>query len=533
MNEENQEWDYIIVGTGMGGSTAGHALAKAGRRVLFLEKGEDPATNPDALKGDFLEAFLPKTKSGKADAYRNSGRSHTEIWDIAKNRPLQPLLGSGAGGSTALFGMVMERFWPEDFEPRRYHPNADPDCSLPDRWPVTYDEMKPFYRQAEALYRVSSRMADPLQKDADFNYRPGPEAQQKSLRLHRYLKTKGLHPYMTPLALDWFPECHFCQSFLCDKNCKNDAAKICLRPAQKDHGAVLLTGCEVIRLEADERRVTKVIARHQGQTVVFSGKNIILAMGALMTPLLLLRSVSSLWPDGLANRSGLVGKNLMRHYIDLLAIFSRSPFPGHFTLKELGVNDFYVVDGQKFGTMGAFGHLPPTYMLLDDIEKDLKESIFLPVFQRMRPVTGALMSYFLGMAGYFALIMEDLPYPDNCVSWREGGDGLQVTVQYNIRPSEWERINRFRAMCKKALSPNPTMLLAQADNLKFLAHVSGTCRFGDDPKTSVLNKFNRSHDLENLYILDSSFFPSSGGTNPALTIAANALRVADHLAGKN
>ncbi len=534
-NIVNQEWDYIVIGTGMGGATIGHALAKAGKRVLFLEKGEDVTANPAVMKGNFLEGMTPAPEHGGEIAYRNAGRSHEKIWDVFKQRPLQPLLGSGTGGSSALYGMVMERFWPQDFEPRRYFPSIDPKSSLPQRWPITFDMMEPYYRRAESLYRVSCSIPDPLRKEQTFAYLPSPALPHKSARLANFLKHKGLHPYFSPLALDWVSGCRFCQSFLCDKGCKNDAQKICLEPARKEHGAVLVPCCEVTRLEADGRRVTQVVAQHEGERVVFTGKNIILALGALKTPLLLQRSTSEAYPRGLANSSGLVGRNLMRHYIDLLAIFSRSPFPKHFTLKESSFNDFYVFEGQKYGTVGSFGHMPPTYMILEDIEKELEttRSAFLPFFKATRAVIGWFLERFFAMAGYFTLIHEDLPYEDNRVYWDEGSHGTRIAVEYKIREAEAKRIGRFREMTIRALSPNPTMLLPQADNLKFLAHASGTCRFGDDPKTSVLNKYNRAHDLDNLYIVDASFFPSSGGTNPALTIAANALRVADHLLAQN
>lgn len=515
----NQEWDYIVVGTGMGGATTGYALAKAGHRVLFLEKGEDHATNPKAIKGDFLERAEPSADHGGETAYRNAGRSSVSIWDSVNNHYVKPLLGSGTGGSSALYGMVMERFWPQDFK----------------QWPIDFTQMEPFYRQAESLFRVNCSISDPLRSDQTFNYIPGPKLKSKTERFTRFLQRKGLHPYYLPLALDWTEGCHFCQSFLCDKHCKNDAAKICLEPAQKDHGAVLLSGCEVIRLESDQQRITRIVAQYQGQTVAFTAKRVILALGAIMTPLLLLRSSSDLWPQGLGNTSGMVGRNLMRHYIDLLVIFSRSPYSKEDTLKELSINDFYVVNGEKFGNLGSFGHMPPTAMLIEDIEADLiqKRSSFLPIFQATKKITSAFLSRLFSQAGSFALILEDLPYEDNAVSWRKDSNYSQIEIQYTIRPSEWERIRRFRKMAMRSLWPNPLMLIPQADNLKFLAHVSGTCRFGDDPKTSVLNKFNRSHDVENLYIVDASFFPSSGGTNPGLTIAANALRVAEHLLAPN
>lgn len=526
------EWDYIIIGTGMGGSTIGHALAKAGKKVLFLEKGMDSESNPQALKGKFLEVLKPEKDHGGDAAYCNAGRSNLEIWDVLKKRSMKPLLGMGTGGSTALYGMTMERFWPQDFEPRKYHPKADRDCTLPEKWPISFTDLEPYYRQAEWLYGVTSTWPDPLRADQVFNYRPGPEPIPKAIRLFKALKKKGYHPYSSPLALDWVPDCEFCQSFLCAKNCKNDAVKICLSPAQKDFGATLLSECEVIRLNADERKVTSVQARYQGEEITLKGRHVILASGAIMTPLLLLQSTSNIWPNGLANRSGMVGRNLMRHYIDILMIFSRSKFKRRYARKDLALNDFYVVNNEKFGTIGSFGVLPPASMIMDDIEEDIPSGV-LPFFRFMRPLIDPIVDEIMSRSGFAALMMEDLPYPENSISWQKGPNGPRVAVEYHIRPSEMERINQFRTLAKKAFLPNPIFLLGQANNLKFVAHICGTCRFGDDPNSSVLDKFNRAHDVENLHIVDSSFFPSSGGTNPGLTIAANALRVAEHLIAKD
>lgn len=525
-------WDVIVVGAGLAGSTFGHRLARSGRRVLFLERGLDPEENPNALKGDFLEVLRPGEGHGGDEAHRHAGRFSRRLWDAHRKRWIKPLLGQGAGGSSALYGMVMERFWPQDFEPRRWHPGAD-GSALPDRWPFSFRELEPYYEEAETLYRVTGAFPDPLRADQRFRHRPGPDPNPNALRLRRRLEKKGLHPYGTPLALDWAEGCRFCQSFLCDKGCKNDAAKICLTPARREHGAALLTNADVLRLEADHRRVTGVHVRFPEGVRVLRAREVVLAAGALATPLILLRSRGGPWPEGLANRSGAVGRYLMRHYIDLLAVFSRRRFPPHVNLKELSLGDFYIREGEKFGVVGAFGHLPPAAMVMEDIEDDLRAAPrpVRAMFQWSKPLVERVVGRVLQQAGYLALILEDLPYADNRIEETDGPEGPRWVIHTRVR--EWNRVRRFRRWVKRALWPNPTLLLPQADNTKFLAHACGTCRMGDDPAISVVDRWNRAHGVENLHVIDASFFPSSGGMNPALTLAANALRVADRWLEEN
>jgi choline dehydrogenase-like flavoprotein len=257
-------------------------------------------------------------------------------------------------------------------------------------------------------------------------------------------------------------------------------------------------------------------------------KLIILAAGALRTPQILLNSSSVDWPSGLANDSGLVGRNLMRHFVDLYAISTKSRYiTGH--MKEIALNDFYFNDGLKLGTVQSFGHLPPPGILVDAIALELKEkSVFLALFfNAMKPFIRIALSWLLSKKVILVSILEDLPYLDNRVSINK--ENNQLVINYRINQQSSSRIEIFRDKMKKMLKPYRFMQLKQAESNDRIAHACGTCRFGDDPKESVLDRFNRAHGINNLYVVDSSFFPTSGGTNPSLTIAANALRVADHI----
>lgn len=518
-------WDAIVVGTGMGGATLGHALARAGWKVLFCEKGRDTA---HGLRGDYPELRTDGIAGASRESLLQAGRCAEPVRDLSARRPREfvPFIGCGTGGSSALYGMVLERFQAADFEPAVHHPQAV-DSTLPERWPIDLDALAPFYEQAERLYGVRKGGGG----DGDGEARRPWSAPARELAGH--LAAQGLHPYRLPQACAELPGCRGCQSFLCARECKRDSASACLRPAIAGHGAVLLERCEVVRLEATRARVTGLVCCHDGREFTLRGRAVVLAAGALATPVLLLASCSAEWPDGLANASGLVGRNLMRHYVDLYAVFAKTRAPADVNVKEVGCNDFYLGDEGKFGTLQSFGRLPPARMIVDDLQRELRDALhptlaaamaaFKPV---MRPLLGALF----GRATILASVMEDLPFAENRVQPAAAGE-RGIAIQYRLRAGEAERVAHWRRRIAGVLAPYRFMLIKQAENNERIAHACGTCRFGRDPRSSVLDADNRAHGLENLYVVDASFFPSSGGTNPALTIAANALRVAARLSG--
>lgn len=520
---QQQHWDYLVVGTGVGGATLGHALAKAGKRVLFLEKGRAPFLHADSLRGVYPEMHFScveaPTTALHAPLLAQAGRCYDELRD--DQRSFIPFIGCGGGGSSALYGMAMERFFPADFEPGQHFPDNS-GSSLPDSWPICYADLAPYYQRVEDLYRVRGQQ-DPLRPKAP-DLLPPPSLGSRNAELYSHFQIQGLHPYQLPQACEFVPGCESCQGYLCANRCKNDAGRICLEPAVRDLGATVLDECEVIQLEASLDRVTAVVCRCQGRTVTLQADQIMLAAGALMTPLLLLRSTSAHWPQGLANASGLVGRNLMRHCVDLYLVFTHARGENRF--KELGLSDFYQFQGGKLGTVQSFGLLPPAPVLAAAIAKNVCETApwLAPLFRLAQPLLRFLLTRLFQRGVLIAAIMEDLPYADNRVV-----PGPPIRIDYRIHPHDQIRLKAFRAHVAKALKPYRFLALPQAKKNSMLAHVCGTCRFGEDPKISVLDRFNRAHGIGNLYVVDSAFFPSSGGTNPALTIAANALRVAEHL----
>jgi len=531
---ERIEWDAIVIGTGMGGGMLGYRLARAGRRVLFVEKGRSTLPGaPDAIRGGMPELVDPPTcRSGATyfDALARAGRSDDEITDISGRFPRRfvPFIGAGTGGSSALYGMVCERFFAADFTPREHF--ADPgDSTVPEAWPIDYPTLAPWYAEAERLLGVRGG-PDPLRPESAAAGLPAaPPFSPDNQPLVNYLTGRGLHPYHLPMACEYTDQCRTCQAYLCPRGCKNDSARCGVLPAVTEHGAQLLTGCPVVRLEADERRVQRVVCRYGSDMLALRAKVVVLAAGALATPVLLLNSRSGDWPRGLANGSDMVGRNLMRHVVDWIELW---PYRGcRITAenKEIGFNDFYFVDGQKYGTVqsaGAMASLAPFEALMNQpgaIARALRlvRPVARPVYERA--VSGGLV---------LAAIMEDLPYRDNRVlpPDRPSYDGRQrLRLRYRLHRNEIERRRDFLGRLREVLAPFRTLTLRTGDSNSTLGHVCGTARFGTDPATSVLNADNRAHEVENLYVVDASFFPSSAGLNPSLTIAANALRVAAHI----
>jgi choline dehydrogenase-like flavoprotein len=523
-NPQDHLWDVIVIGTGMGGSTAGFNLARLGRSVLFVERGKLLHHDPAVVRG------APFSWKGDAERALNHGWWPRPIYyrEDEGGAPVagRPPFGSGAGGSTAQFGAVMDRFRPEDFTPRRFVPDV-PEASLPETWPVSYEEMVPFYERAESLYRVRGTQ-DPLAPTLANLLEP-PAASERELAVVDALKGVGLNPYRIHSALERVPGCSGCPGMLCPRECRNDAARICLYPALDRYGAKILPNCRAIRFEERSRVVDRVICEWGGRRIALRGRVFILAANAFLTPALLQRSANARFPDGLANSSGLVGRNLMLHAVSHLFTRLKRPVPASaFGMTHgLSLNDFYVHNGTKLGNIHA--HPIATH--------DEFMTFLVQYYPGLKILPGSLLSRITSMGGtflhrswiVFAAIVEDLPYPGNYVAAKAGSEeDIVYTYRY---PDELRR--RARMICddfKNAVAPLLDVHPLQPAGALNGSHVCGTCRFGDDPQTSVLDRDNRAHDLDNLYVLDASFFPSSGGINPSLTIAANSLRATDKIA---
>lgn len=534
---EGHLWDVIVVGAGAGGSTAGYNLARLGRSVLFVERGKLIHLDPNVEEG------VPYTWTGDPEAALNNGWWPRPFYsrdnDDGAITATRPPIGCGAGGSTAQFNGTMDRFRPGDFTPRRFFPGIS-DSSVPEAWPVSYEEMETYYQRAETLYRVRGTQDSLAPPGGESVLAPPPPSGRENAVLEA-LTSVGLHPYRMHSALERTPGCADCAGMLCPNACRNDAARICLYPALEHYGARILPNCRAIRFEESGRAVQRVICDWNGRQISLRARIFILSANAFLTPALLQRSANERFPEGLGNSSGLVGRNLMLHASNHFFVRLRDAPPSlGFSMNHgLSLNDFYNHDGTRLGNLHAHPVAARSELirfLLQDYGLSSGASPGSPRQPKRRAPPRALLSAITSTGRYlcrswtvFVGIVEDLPYTENMV---EAKAGTEEDIVYRYRyPDELRR----RSLTMSESFKNATASRFDVVPLRPLgalngSHVCGTCRFGDDPRTSVLDRDNRAHDLDNLYVLDASFFPSSGGINPSLTIVANALRATDKIA---
>jgi len=520
---EANVWDVVVVGAGAGGSTAGLAAARLGRSVLFLERGRRIDHDASVIKGrpyNWIGGPEAALKHGlwPQPLFRKDGDSETPDYQV---------FGCGTGGTTAIFGMVMDRLRPDDFTPRRFFADVT-GSSVPDTWPLTYADLEPFYAQAEQLFRVRGT-PDPLTPAAGALL-DAPPPTDKERAVLEALTACGLHPYRIHYAQDRAPDCSGCPGMLCARACRNDAGRVCLEPAVTQHGAQILSECRVVRLETEGRTVARAICEWGGRRITIRGRVFVVAANALFTPALLLRSANEAFPDGLANSSGLVGRNLMLHVSDFLLVrlkkrLGLDPEMHH----GISLNDFYVRDGTKLGNVHA--HSTPVAREATQAFLQMHKRWINRLPERIRAAIASAGAYLHRGSTIFSTVVEDLPYVENRVVPRAGSDD-HVTYEYTypneLRTRNWKLFRAF----SDAIAPRFAVRPLRPIGMLNYGHVCGTCRFGLDPATSVLDRDNRAHDLDNLYVVDASFFPSSGGINPSLTIAANALRVGAQIASR-
>ncbi|MFN5513192.1 MAG: FAD-dependent oxidoreductase [Cyanobacteriota bacterium] len=510
-----QCWDVIIIGGGMGGSSVAYSLSQAGHRVLLLEKGRADCRR---VQGVQVEQEKPeeRLKNGKWPNPLTTQVDHNppkEFWAP---------LGCGLGGSTLLYAAALQRLRPSDF-----------DCqTLPDgrivSWPFKYEEIEPYYLQAESLFSVCGT-EDPLDQFSHYQLLTPPAMCEVDQHFFSCFENVGLHPYRLHVGIKYKPGCEECAGYVCPLNCKQDAYHACILPALATGQLFLVEQAEVIRLEANESRIQAVIVRQEEQEYCLTASIFVLACGAYFTPILLQSSANESWPQGIANSSGLVGRNLMFHSGEMIALWSRGHFSRIGPNKTLALRDFYCYENQKLGEIQSTGRVAGYGNILYALRLmfDQTPFSFLPLVRQLLRIPAFLASKLLGEATIFTTIVEDFPYPDNQICL-DPTTPSGLRIEYQIRNELRQRVILLRQLFRQSLASLLSLPLGAGIFLNY-GHPCGTCQSGEDSQTSVLNRDCRSHDIENLYVVDASFMPTSGGTNPSLTIAANALRVGDKI----
>lgn len=498
-----EHFDVVIIGSGAGGGTVAHELADSGARLLIVERG------------DFIpqeeENWSPQAVWGRL-RYRAEER-----WLDGDGKEFLPYTHYCVGGNTKFWGAVLYRLRREDFGEMIHKGGVSP------AWPIDYETLAPYYDRAEALYSVHGEVGpDPTEPPRGPFPHPPIAHQGRIADIAERLTSEGLHPSPLPLGLLRPGEpggcilCDTCNSYPCKLRAKSDADVCAVTPALAREAVTLWTNAYAERLltNGGGDRVVAAEIRRDGEPVRVEAPLFVVSCGAVNSAALLLRSASDQHPGGLANSSGLVGRNYMAHLATMLGAFMP---PRHDTVfqKTVAINDFYL--------RGPDGDYP-----LGQIQSQGRSNATIakaggPPAARWVP-TWAYDAWFA--RGVEWLVMsEDLPSPDNRVTLTDDG---RIRLRWQARNSEAheELVALTRCLLRRV---GAWYVLPISLGVVNTTHQCGTAVFGDDPATSVLDTWCRSHDVANLFVVDGSFFPSSASVNPALTIAAQALRSADHI----
>jgi choline dehydrogenase-like flavoprotein len=509
------DYDVIIIGSGAGGGTLARHLAPSGKRVLVLERG----------------GWLPREPQNwsAGDVFIDNRYVSPDTWYDADGKAFQPQVHYFVGGATKLYGAALYRMRKEDFGELQHHGGVSP------AWPISYEEMEPFYTKAEQLYHVhGARGEDPTEPPASAPYPfPAVSHEPRIQQLSDDFAAAGLHPFHAPCGVmlneadmphSHCVRCATCDGFPCLVQAKSDAEVLGMRPALEHANVTLLTHAEVVKLGTNPAgtAVTEVVVERGGAKETYSAEIVVVSAGAANTAKLLLSSANDRHPNGLANGSDQVGRNYMFHDSQAVLALSKEPNPTVFQ-KTLGVNDFYFAGKDWEFPMGNIQMVGKSVAAMYRGEQPLMTKL-APTFSLTEVADHAID---------FWLSTEDLPLPENRVTLDSKGD---VTLNYNST-NDGARDRLFKqlrsllghlGMHEHHLIPRWAYLENKIP-VAGVAHQAGTCRFGSDPATSALNTDCRAHEVDNLYVVDTSFFPSIAAVNPALTAMANAVRVGDHL----
>ena len=495
-----EQFDLVIIGSGAGGGTMAHALAGSNARILILERGD----------------FVPQEDENwdPAAVWKDLRYQSAERWIDARGREFRPYTHYNVGGNTKFWGSVLYRLRREDFEAMEHRDGLSP------AWPIDYDTLAPYYDRAERLYKVRGQHGiDPTEPArGPYPYEAIDHAPAMAAIVEQ-LHEQGLHPSPLPLGLlrpgeaDGCILCNTCNSFVCRIHAKSEADICAVRPAVAQPNVTLWTNAFARRLITDTRgrKVQAVEVERDGEMVRVATPLVVVSCGAVNSAALLLRSKNDAHPNGLANSSGLVGRRYMSHLATMMQGFH--PFRLNSTRfqKTVAINDFYLPGPHSRYPLGQIQSQGRTHGVMAQT-----------VYPR---VPLGAYEWWVSRGVDWLVMSEDLPKLDNRVT--VGADGR---IRLDYRPNNLKSHRILVAKAKRILRRlGFWAVVKHSHGSRNTTHQCGTLVFGTNPRDSVLDPLCRAHDIDNLFVVDASFFPSSAAVNPGLTIIAQALRVADHI----
>lgn len=529
--DERRDYDVIVIGSGPAGATAAAELAKTGKRILLLERG-------DYLTRE-RENYSSEAVFGQARYVAQ------ETFYDRDDKPFRPGLHYFVGGNSKVYGAALFRLRPADFGEIRHFGGISP------AWPIDYTDLEPYYVRAEHMYWVHGHHGeDPSAGPSSADYAYPPVRHERRIQaLSDGLESLGLHPFHLPIGVNLIQDaagrathespcmrCDRIDGFPCLLGAKADAETVAVRPALAAHpNLTLKTRATATRLvtDASGRTVTGVVtdiadgngATTAAHTTTFTADVVVLSAGSILSAALLLASATGAHPNGLANSSDVVGRFYMRHNNVALMALSKDPNPTLFQ-KTLAFNDFYGPSKEWDYPMGSVQMLGKSddWQVKGEAPKMLR---WAPEFGFEIAATHSLDFWLAG---------EDLPLADSRVTLRDDGHVKLSLVPDNNTEGVGRLRHVFDAMLGDLGLHSKTfargLYLHKDMDVSATAHQAGTVRFGTDPASSALDIDCKAHDLDNLYVVDGSFMPSIGAVNPTLTIIANAIRVAERIAAR-